>query len=303
MPNILKLTVDNPEDLLNIGAYGAGALIRLQTAATEAGAYADVAGTGSTPTVPLVAGIRSYTAFDPAGIATSWYRTRYENAGATRASDWSDPFQVSEEGSGLICSLYDVKQRLAIDPTDSTHDEDILGFIREVTDEIQGFTGQLFVRTPSSGSDTFLLDVEVAGGSILVPYGVAAIDSLEVASVSQPSSGGTYTTIPSTDFGLRPSISPDGRPWHTILLGDTSAFPSFYTGQNVIRFTGALGWARIPEAVAGIARSAVVRRYLAKRSGSADLAVTGPGGGMTVLRSISPAEMATLARYRVPSIG
>ena len=40
MPNQVKLTAENPDELLNAGAYGAGAVIRLQTAATETGAFA-----------------------------------------------------------------------------------------------------------------------------------------------------------------------------------------------------------------------------------------------------------------------
>lgn len=304
MPNILKIVVDDPDNLLNAGAYGAGALIRIQQAAVEAGPYTDVSGTGSTPTIPIVAGVNAYTGFDPNGASTTWYQTRYENAGGSRLSEWSDPFQVTIEGSDLICSLASVKRRLRIDPTDTTKDDDLIEIIGEVTDEIIGFTQQLFVRTPASGTDTFYFDVSSDGsGVVLVPGGIASISSVDVAGVSQPGSGGTYTTLDASAWFLRPAIRRPGFPYTELVLSDVGSFPTFYRGQNVVRVTGALGWPAVPRDVAGIGRAASVRRYLAKQSGAADLAVVGPTGGMTVLRSISTSEMKTLERYRVPSIG
>lgn len=303
MPNILKLIVDDPDNVLNAGAYGAGAVIRLESAAVEGGPYADVTGTGSTPTTPIVAGVNAYTAFDPNGASTTWYQTRIENALGTRLSEWSDPFQVSIAGSDLICSLASVKRRLKIEPTDTSKDDDLIEIIGEVTDEIVGYTQQNFIRLPSSGSETFYFDVDVANGAIVIPGGIASVTSVEVAGVSQPSTGGTYTTVDPSAWGLRPSIRRAGYPYTEILLSDVGDVPSFYRGQNTARIVGALGWPAVPRDVEGIARAASVRRYLAKASGAADLAIVGPTGNMTVLRSISTSEMKTLDRYRVPSIG
>lgn len=302
MPNIIKLTVDGSEDLLNAGAYSAGALIRLQFAATEAGAYADVAGTGATPTTTIVAGTRIYTAFDPAGASSTWYRTRYENLAGTRVSDWSDPFQVSEEGSGLICSLYDVKQRLGIDASDTASDEDLLGFIGQVTAEIEGYTKRRFVRRPASGTATFLLDVEVAGGTIWIPSGLAEISLLEYANSSQPESGGTYTALAAADWYARPARRAVDEPITSIVLSDVGALARLEAGYNVLRVTGAEGYPRVPADIEGIGQAAVVRKWQARKAGGADLATIGPDGRSTVLRNISPAEMATLDRYRIPSI-
>ena len=89
----VEIEVEDPDALLNAGMYGAGAVIRLQWSATAAGSYADVSGTGSTPTIALVTLTDSYTGYDPVGTSSTWYRTRYENAGATRLSDWSAVFQ------------------------------------------------------------------------------------------------------------------------------------------------------------------------------------------------------------------
>lgn len=94
MANILQVAVNSSAEILNTGAYGSGAVVRVQTSATEAGVYADVSGTGSTPTIAIVSGTSAYTGYDPNGTSTSWYRVRYENSGATRTSDWSDSFQA-----------------------------------------------------------------------------------------------------------------------------------------------------------------------------------------------------------------
>ena len=89
--NVVKVTVENPDELLNVSAYGAGAIVRLQSSATEGGAYSNEA------TAAIVAGTNSYTLYDTDGTSSTWYRTRYENVGATLTSDWSTSFQVGDE--------------------------------------------------------------------------------------------------------------------------------------------------------------------------------------------------------------
>lgn len=92
MPVILNIPVENVDQLRNAGMYDTGALVHVQSSATEAGTFADLSGTGSTPTISLVAATTAYTGYDPVGTSATWYRTRFENAGATRVSDWSEPF-------------------------------------------------------------------------------------------------------------------------------------------------------------------------------------------------------------------
>ncbi len=311
MPNIIALTVESPDDILNAGAYGAGALIRLQTATTEAGAYADVTGTGSTPTTVVTTLIRSYTGFDPNGTVSSWYRTRFENVGGTRLSDWSPSFQVAPEGSGLICSLWDVKQELGRTALNDTGDDElILEHISQVTSEIHQITGRLFVRSPASGTTTWTEDVGVSGGldrlgwrTVLFPKGLAALTTLEVATQSQPDTGGTYTTVASTEWYLRPTASsrPAGWPATRVTISDLSG--SYFTpGYSTVRFTGARGWDTIPANVQGVAIRAAAAATLSK--GTVGNAVPiGPSGGVTVLRNISPADRETLMRYAVLPVG
>jgi hypothetical protein len=298
MPNILAITVEQPDQILNAGAYAAGALIRLQWAATEAGTFADVSGTGSTPTIPVVTLVRSYTGYDPAGIVSTWYRTRFENSGATRLSDWSAAFQVAPEGSGLLCGLWDIKQRLGIPAADTTHDETILECIGQSTAAIQSYTGRRFARNPASGTTTFLFDVTRATRTLWVPKGIAEASLLEVATQT----GGAFSTVTAGDWFLDPPATERDHGWPAtrIVLSDipTGGVTYFYPGKRVVRVTMAEGWAAIPPDISAIAQRASEGAYLAKGSGASGVTLVGATGGMTVLRNIAPADMDTLTWYR-----
>lgn len=85
----VKTPIEVPSaKLLNAGMYDTGALIRIQSSDAPNGTYANLAGTGSTPTIALVSGTETYEGFDPAGTSATYYRARFENAAATRVSDW-----------------------------------------------------------------------------------------------------------------------------------------------------------------------------------------------------------------------
>ena len=294
MPNTLTITVEEPDKIRNVGAYDTGAIIRLQSSATEAGAFADVTGTGSTPTIPVVTLIRSYDGYDPNGTVSTWYRTRFENVGATRLSDWSDPFQVAPEGSGLICSLWDVKQELG--ETGTANDETLLEKIRQVGAEINLYTGRLFTRTPASGTTTYLFDVTCAGRELHIPKGIAAVTVLEVATGTQPEAGGTYATVPAAEWWLRPVMAERdfGWPATRVVISNLSG-SMFYVGYNAARLTMALGWDKVPYDVQAIAQRAVIGSYTSKGSPTG---VVGPSGSTIMLRNISPADRETLTAYQ-----
>ena len=304
MPNQITILVEDPDAILNAGMYGAAAEVQLQTSATEGGVYADVSGTGSTPTTIVLTGVRSYSGYDPSGTSSSWYRTRFTTAdGTTRVSDWSDPFQVAPEGSGLICALWDVKQELG-EETITTNDELITEKIRQVTAVINGYTGRLFTRNPASGTTTFLFDVPYSTSVLRVPKGIAAATALEVASESQPESGGTYTTVTAGEWFLRPVVAERdfGWPATTIHISDVSS-AYFTEGYNTVRLTGALGWASVPADIQAIGIRASVAAYLSKGSGAGGVAASGPNGSTWILRTISPADRETLDWYAVKVLG
>jgi hypothetical protein len=64
----IDVWLPDPAGALATGAFGAGALIRIERSATVGGVYAEVA------TLPLVATTLAYTYWDPTGDDTTWYR-------------------------------------------------------------------------------------------------------------------------------------------------------------------------------------------------------------------------------------
>lgn len=299
MANVVRITVDAVEDLLNAGMFGVGAILRLQSSALEAGPFADET------SAPLVAGQRIYTLYDPDGASTAWYRTRYENAGGTSTSDWSAVFQAGAEDAGGICSLYDVKQRLTIAATDTANDEDLAELITEVTTDIIGHTGRRFVRLPLAGDSTFLFDVARDTREFRIPRGIATATQVEVATTSQPESGGTYTVVSTADWMLRPVAHERDAGWPAtqIVIRDnpSGAVPYFYAGRNVVRLTGALGWDTVPADISGIAQRAVVRRW--KNRGAATVNRGGDPTDVMARWTFSLEEQRKLDWYRVREAG
>lgn len=310
MPNVLKVPVESPDEILNAGAYGAGAVIRLQTSATEAGAFADVSGTGSTPTIAIVTATNSYTGYDPNGIVSSWYRTRYENAGATRLSDWSAAFQVGDETTGQLCSLYDACQRMfGTSTTTANNTEMILEIIREVSDEIEDYVGAWLAPRPTNPASTMtlLFDVERLGRSLVLENGVKRVgirtlSSLGVATISQPESGGTYTTATVADVMLRPRPTADGPAARLeFLYPAVGAISFFYPGYNTVSAVGSFGPASVPPRIQAVALAAVTKRFLGKETAATAIQL-GPDGGIRLLADVSPAMRETLTRMRLMAV-
>jgi hypothetical protein len=305
--NTLILTAENPDELLNAGQYGAGAIFRVQSSATEAGAYADVTGTGSTPTIAIAAATRSYTAYDPLGVATTWYRVRYENAGATRVSDWTPVFQAGDETGGLICSVYDVVQLL----TDSTtanpsRDENILEAIRQVTAAMELYCSRWLVPHPTSPTSTMpvLFDVGRMSRELWVEseqrmMGIRTLSSLGIASSSQPETGGSYTAATLTNVVLRPRPTADG-PASKIVFTDTSG-GLFYPGYNTVQVVGSFGPASAAYDLQGVGARAALRRVLGK--GASGAIAIGPEGTEFLLPDMSGSDRRTLDLHRWLPVG
>jgi hypothetical protein len=297
MPNTILLSVENPDVLRGDGQYGTGALIRVQSSATEAGAYADLSGTGSDPTVAILAGERSYEADDPNGTGSTWYRTRYENAGATRVSDWSDPFQVGDETGGLLASLYDVKQEIGIPADNNDDDESLLEKLRQVTTSIETYTNRWFVPRPLSGTTTYRFHSSY-GRRLHIPKGIRSITSLGTASISQPASGGTYALAGATDYYIDPPEIDRSPGWPGLFVRvPRTAGALFYDAAYGVEITGAFGWASVPADIQGVAIRSVIRRHIGKGGGGTAVAI-GPAGTEFLLPDMSGSDRGILEMYR-----
>lgn len=304
MANPVKLTVENPDELLNPGAYGANAVIRLQWSATEGGAYVDVSGTGSTPATPIVTQITSYTAYDPNGTSTTWYRSRYENAGGTRLSDWSSVFQTAPEGSGLLASVNDLRQRLAGDQTDQTQDENLLEWLRQVTSFIHTRTGRVFTPDPVTVYTHDGNEALENRRCLPIPNGVQSISLLEIA----PYTGAAFVTIPASEYFLRPTVQdrmpgwPATELWMTDIPSSANAVPYFMPGMANVRRTGVSGWPAIPADISAIALNLAEAAAREGGASGGDTITIGIGGERTYERSLSWKDQRTLGLYTLRTV-
>jgi len=297
VPNVLKLTVENPDEIRNAGAYDTDALMRVQSSATETGTFADLTGTGSTPTVAVVAATRSYTAYDPNGTSSTWYRTRFENAAGTRLSDWSAAFQAGDETAGLLCGVDDVWQAVGTGSPSANDAELIIDNIRQVSRQIENYCGRWFAPRPLSGTTTYRFHTE-SGYSLWIPRGIRSITTLGIGAEDQPDSGGTYTTATATDFYIDPPVvqrtDPANDPGFWVRLRSQAA-TYFVDATFGAQITGAFGYARVPDDVQGVTTRAAIRKYIGK--GGAVTAV-GPNGTELLLPDMAGSDRTVLDWYK-----
>jgi hypothetical protein len=133
--------------------------------------------------------------------------------------------------------------------------------------------------------------------------GIRAVTFLGVASTNQPDSAGTYTTVPATDYLLRPKAQDlDGWPFTEIRIkrGGGTAVPYFYDADNGIKVTAPPGFATTPLDITAVAIDGSVAAYQSRMNGASS--VLGVDDiAMPPWRNFfskgSP-QMATLNRYR-----
>lgn len=288
---ILSITVENPDELLNASYLGAGALARVERSATGGGAgYSEIG------TTAILAATRIYTYYDLAGAVDSWYRVRYSKSDGSSPSEYGPEFQTGDETGGLICSLYDVKQRLEM--TGTTHDETLLDLIRAVTAEVEGYTGRDF--TGDQSDQTFRVRTEW-GYHLWMRRGIQSVTSLAYAVEDQPATGGTYTATSTTDYYLEPSPSERDDGWPATRISfRTNVGLCFYDAAYGAQIVGRRGFASVPQDVQRVGQDLVLNGFLAKGSATGDQAVAGPSGQPVILRD--PRHRAILDRYRAPRI-
>jgi hypothetical protein len=204
-----------------------------------------------------------------------------------------------------LCTTAQVKARIGI--TDATDDTLLSELIDQVSGWIETFTGRKLV--PDNAA-TYVFDTE-AGYVLRIPRGIRTITSMGVATqVHQPDSAGTYTSVPATDFLLRPKTVdlPEGWPPTEVrisrgtLAGTVTAFGRIDNGCTI---TGNFGFAATPVEIASVTIDAVVAAYQVRKNGASG--VVGADGIATPPWSQffgrgSP-QRGTLDRYRFAAIG
>jgi hypothetical protein len=243
MSILLRLTVPNPDDILT--GYGAGALIRIERAATEAGAYAEV------DTEAVVATSFLYEVWDAAGLDTSWYRTRYSNALNTAQSEYGDSFSPGTPTA--YATIDQLLVRLPQQPpsTSTARLARMQNALLEATDRLtEELGGVSFFRSPASGADEVRLFEVGIDGVVHVHEGVISIAACRIRRTRT----GDFEDVDIDDLqleywakrGQRSTTKPAGEPYDHVSLtgrGTLLTWPATYLG---IEFTGAWQWPAIP---------------------------------------------------------
>lgn len=295
--NILKVTVDNADELLNTSSFGAGALIRVESSATGGGI-----GFSEVGTVAIVAATYLYTYYDQSAASGTYYRSRYSNAGNTNRSDYSDEFQANTSLANYA-SIYDLKQRLSIPATDTTDDENLIQVLAWTTGWIDSYTGRTFLPDPSSGTRTYVFDGydAVEGGRcLLIPQGIRSISSMTIAT----NTGAAGQSIPTPDLFIRPNVQErvPGWPGTEIWMTDiptSNPVPYFAQGYSNISITGTFGWSAIPSEIEDVCLNVSVSKWRGRGSGGGDSFTIGGDGERTFERLLSYQDRATLRRYMI----
>ena len=302
MPMSLTLTVDDPDAVLNAGEYGSGALLRLQWSATQAGTYVDVSGTGSTPSVPVVSGQRSYPAYDPAGTTTTWYRTRFENAGGTRLSAWSPAFRVGgPSGAYASAALFRAFIRDQA-PAATAADGDLeLVALEAAARAIDRECGRDFtLATGTATARVFTAGISTESGAWRAYRFAVDVDDFFDATgltVAFDATGNGSYTNPCTAFRAMPINAPaHGRPYDALLF-DIGVLPAL--NPYGVQVTANWGWDAYPSAVIN-ANLIQAARFMKRRDSPFGIAGSPEmGNELRLLAKLDPDVALLLRAYKL----
>lgn len=261
----VTIALDAPTDVL--AGYSAGALIRVQSSATEDGVYANLT------TIAVVAGTYTYEYWDNAGDTTTWYQWRLENAGGTETGEYSEPFQgVDPATSGPTSGAYADIDDLLLQMRQSISDSRWLGNAQrrlvEASRELEKALGG-YTFFPGSAATIRINGTGTCGFHF--HRGLVSLEGVEFQQVA----GGDWIALEDTEWFLEGMPGQDfiaaGEPYFHLQLEGDASYRSFSTVRRGIRLTGAVaGWPAVP---AG-ARDATVAK--ARQLLAAD--TTLPGG-------------------------
>ncbi len=288
----LQVSVLNAAELLDPAAYGAGALLRWESADAADGTYVEGG------TLPLVSTQTLYDVWDAAGTATTWYRTRTSDAAGAVFSAYSAPFQ-----GGTVTAYATLEEFLAgfeSGVPGAARYARIYDALEQASRAIDAEVGWDFLRHPAiSGDETRLYD-GTGARRLHLHEGLVSVTSVRVAWSTADAVAGNWQTLLASDYYLEPSVREPGEPYDHLALSDwPSLFYVFPRGMRNVELTGAFGYAAVPS----IIRRATVA--LARQIYRADSFVLGgsPGpdefGGGAISPNVRPYDVyKAIERYR-----
>lgn len=244
----VRVVVPNPDQVLAAGAFGAGALIAMESSATEDGTYAALA---TSPTQAVVSGTYVYEFDDAAGDATTWYRWRFtDSGGATTLGNYSDPVQGEEFSSPQPPESY------------ATLDELLLSYGTKVTASGKQLArmAELLKTAATQVNEKMGWDFwnhlgetryyDGDGTNVLCEH--EGINDISAATLSLSwDLGQTFTDLAATDWYAEPLNPRPGYPWFHLRLRPYATYTFFPAGYRTIKLAGAaFGWQKPPRSAA-----------------------------------------------------
>lgn len=199
---------------------------------------------------------------------------------------------------GSYATLAEFKVRANIGTADTADDTLMGDLCDQVNHYIETYTER--VLAPVSGTPTYTFDGD-GSTTLWYPSGIRAVALLEIALYT----GGSYGTVPATDYMLRPHEQerPTGWPATRLELSDRplGSYAWFPVGKDTIRVTMTVGWPAISDDIADVALTAAVRAWHSREAGQVDIVGTDEMGRPVVSRFFSARDYETLKRYSARS--
>lgn len=204
---------------------------------------------------------------------------------------------------GTYAAVIPVKARLGIPAGDTDSDAELQVICNQVNGYIESLVGRPICNL---GTATYTYDgYDAIDNRILfIARGLQSVSSLETATYS----GGPYSTVPATDYFLRPSLQERDPGWpatQIIMTNVPSAnnfSPLFYDGYQTTRITGVWGFANTPDEITEIGEVMAVRAWTSRQAGQTDQIGISEGGQPVISRTLSIRDRDTLWRYRVKRV-
>ena len=237
----------DPASVLATGAFGAGALVRIESGPDpSAGPWTEV------QTTAIVATQVQYQWWDPSGDATTWYRWRVSDAGGATFSPYSAPFAGTSPAAFAPPLTYaSIDDVLATFETPVMAPRDLrrmAGLLTTATNQVIEACGHRdYFRHPATGVMTWVVDGD--GSDILhLHEGLVSLSLLELSF----NGGLTFVPVDAADYVLRgdsPFVAepvPDGEPYFHVRFTGFGKYVTFVPTIRAARLTGVRGWPAVP---------------------------------------------------------